>query len=534
MISKIKTSLLISLLFCSLQLQAQIKTYKINSSQNAASEVPSGNSIDEVVAYGDTVLISSSGGFSYSFDRGASWTNTSGVAAFQGMSSSALGHYGNALWVATVHSVDANGETKTAGTGLRYSLDKGQTWSAVSQPLDDAGDSLIVYGINDGVHAKKIRALPVTTAVDNIIYDVAFTRGTLWIASYAGGLRKSTDMGKSWQRVLLPSDNLNSIKPTDTLSYSLQPVAGKFGSESYLNHRVFSVVSANDSTLYVGTADGINKSTDGGISWVKFNHLNQSSSISGNFVVALGYNKTDNTVWAATWVAANPDGTEFYGVSYTKDDGATWKTCLKNEKAHNFGFKNKEVMAACDNGVFRADDSYSSWITPNSVVDKSTGIVLPNSEAYAAASEGNDVWIGTSSGLAKSDETGASMWCGTWNVFLSSPLLKSKSETYAFPNPFSPETEKLKIKYTTGGKRANVSIRIFDFGMNLVRTVIENAERGSQIHTVDGFNNETTSGVIDYWDGRDDRGILVPNGVYFYRIDTGSDEPVYGKVIVIK
>ena len=53
--------------------------------------------------------------------------------------------------------------------------------------------------------------------------------------------------------------------------------------------------------FYVGSAGGINKSTDNGISWKKFTHKNQTFPISGNFVVALSYNKYDNTIWGATW-----------------------------------------------------------------------------------------------------------------------------------------------------------------------------------------------------------------------------------------
>ncbi len=134
---------------------------------------------------------------------------------------------------------------------------------------------------------NEIRALPVTVAIQNLAYDIAFTPNTIWIATFAGGLRKSTDNGQTWKRVLLPPDNLNSISPTDTLDFCLSPVNGNFCGEGNLNHRVFSVISTNDSTLYVGTANGINKSTNGGISWTKFNAQNQPQPISGNFITAL-------------------------------------------------------------------------------------------------------------------------------------------------------------------------------------------------------------------------------------------------------
>jgi len=55
-------------------------------------------------------------------------------------------------------------------------------------------------------------------------------------------LRKSTDMGATWQRVLLPSDRVNEISPEDTIKFSLQPsreiLAGRF-----FKPQAFSVIS---------------------------------------------------------------------------------------------------------------------------------------------------------------------------------------------------------------------------------------------------------------------------------------------------
>jgi flagellar hook assembly protein FlgD len=67
-----------------------------------------------------------------------------------------------------------------------------------------------------------------------------------------------------------------------------------------------------------------------------------------------------------------------------------------------------------------------------------------------------------------------------------------------------------------------VTIRILDFGMNLVKTLIQNANRNGNI---DHFEN---------WDGRDEFGNIVSNGVYFYRIDRDSADPVYGKIMVMR
>ena len=141
------------------------------------------------------------------------------------------------FWAATAHSIDKDGQSLPEGSGLRFTTDYGQTWNSIPQPLDSQTDTIEVYGNN------SIRALPVTVAVQNLIYDIAFTPNTIWIATFAGGLRKARidslrlNQSLKWQRVLLPPDYLNSIKPTDTLNFCLQPVAGKFCSEDNLNHQ---------------------------------------------------------------------------------------------------------------------------------------------------------------------------------------------------------------------------------------------------------------------------------------------------------
>ena len=81
----------------------------------------------------------------------------------------------------------------------------------------------------------------------------------------------------------------------------------------------------------------------------------------------------------------------------------------------------------------------------------------------------------------------------------------------------------LKIKYSTDGNDQNVTIRVFDFGFNYVRTVVQNAPR-----------NRGVDGPPDFWDGKDENGNYVPNGVYFYRVDIGDNDGVYGKILVLQ
>ncbi len=525
-----KKIILFCLIIFSFDLYAQSKPFDYQLGRKRLAKIedtaPASNTIEKILIHNNIVWLATSNGLSKSTDNGASWTNYYNSKDFGTESVSSIGYNNGAIWASTWHYKEELGNNVPVGTGLRYSTDDGATWTTIQQPVDQPGDSSIVYGIN------TLRALPVTVPEQNFIYDIGFTGNTIWIASFAGGLRKSSDMGQTWQRVVLPPDYLNSIKPSDSLHFTLQPVAGAFGSESYLNHRVFSILAVDNSTIYVGTAGGINKSTDGGISWIKFNHTNQDKPITGNFILSLRKNDYDNSIWAATWKAEGQ--TESYGVSATHDGGATWDNYLTGENVLDFGFKyfgnignytGADIFVAANDGLYRSSNNGSTWINVPNIKDDVTGVEL-NTRSFRCVktnklSDGTtDIWIGSLNGLARLNEKENDFWDGSWKVFLASEQLNSTSETYAFPNPFSPSQGIIKIKYSTT-QPANVTIRILDFGMNLVRTLIQNAPRN------------LVGEHLENWDGKDEAGRIVPNGVYFYRIDIGSQKPLFGKIMVL-
>ncbi len=519
--------------FTAIVVYSQTLPYNFDMESPRSSKVsaanPASNTIEDIlVDENGTIWLGTSRGLSKSTDNGANWTNYYQTQAFGNEKVSKVGYHNGVIWAGTWHFVELFGESQVEGSGLRYSTDNGNTWVKIDQPVDDPNDTTITYGIN------TLGNLPVTVAVNNMPYDIDFTSDAVWIATFAGGLRKSTDMGETWQKVVLPPDYLDEIHPDDTLNFDLSPSAGNLGFEENLNHRVFSIKVVNDNLIYVGTAGGINKSTDGGVSWTKFKHQNQDQPISGNFIVELDYDYYTNTVWAATWKAT--DLAEFWGVSASSDGGESWQTFLPDVRAHDFGFKyaysgetltNSQPMIATEDGVFRTSNSGSTWIANPNPVDDQSGISLQSSSYRSVYGNylpdfSTDIWLGSLGGLAKINESTTSFWDGNWTVYIASQQLNEGLKAFAFPNPFSPDEERITIQYSTGGKDAEVTIRIFDFGMNLIRTVIQNASRSGAV-----------AEQKDVWDGRDENGSIVPNGVYFYRIDVGSQEPVYGKIMVL-
>ncbi|MFA7289609.1 MAG: hypothetical protein WC055_12100 [Melioribacteraceae bacterium] len=476
---------------------------------------PLSNVIERISIIGDTILVGTSKGLSVSFDKGDSWKNFYNDEVFRNESVSAVGYDSGTIWAATWHFENIAGSDIATGSGLRYSKDKGNSWIIIPQPIDDPGDSSIVYGIN------RIRALPVTTEKQNFIRDLTFYNNTIFIATNAGGIRKSNDDGKTWQRVVLPPDNLDRIKPTDTLSFSLQPVAGAFGKEANLNHIGFSLLTASTGWIYAGTAGGINVSDDGGISWVKLNNKNQDEPISGNHILAIEENPLDKSIWAATWKAEG--AAEFWGVSQSENGGISWNNYLEGERVLDFGFSKNSVFVASQEGLFQSDDKGRTWFSAPEIIDIEKNILLDTKNFRALDtyenSANNILWIGTLSGLVKY-EISTSLWNGKWDILLSSGVAATANSSFSFPNPFSPDSKKANIKYSIN-QDGDVTIRIFDFGMNLVKTVLQNASRRGGID------------LIDTWDGRDESGRIVTNVIYFYRIETGSGDPMYGKILVI-
>ena len=483
-----------------------------------AADRPLSNSAVDLLVRGDTLWVAGGKGIDFTADRGVSWTHLGDTAPFDLEDIAALEAHGGTIWASLAGSEDSDQGALPKGLGLAVSTDFGRSWTKVPQPME--ASDMSTYDIPYG--ANTIKALAVTTDINNITYDIAVTSRAVFIASFAGMLRKSTDGGATFTPVVLPPDQIDRIAPTDALDFSLSPVnRPDLGLQESYNHRVFSVHAMNDDTLWVGTAGGINLSTDGGVSWRKFTFNNQADPISGNFVVAIGHNVIGGVthVWAATINALNP--VEYRAVSVTTDMGETWRTCLRGEFTHNFGFKGDIVYAATNSGVYRSDDAGNSWIGISRFIDERSRRVAAEERCYAVAVMGDDVYVSNGDGLMRTRDDGEQFFGEEWTIFRAAQPLGSSAEAYAYPNPFAPDDEPLRIHFRTGGS-GTVSIRIYDFAMMPVRTLLQNASRAA------GTEHD------EIWDGTNDDGNLVANGVYYIEVRIGDDDPVWTKVIALQ
>ncbi|MBI5022036.1 MAG: hypothetical protein HZB59_11430 [Ignavibacteriales bacterium] len=517
-----------------------LKNYSLNEIE--ATTFPPSNSVSHTVVNNSAIYIGTGNGLAKSLDGGRSWLSFKTDPAFAYSGIFAISTYGDTIWAAMGYEKDVNGNGVQTGGGYAASFDAGNTWQHFEQVIDQNGDSIISYCppgypcIND-----SIRILPVIVPEQNVTFDISITSGSIWIASWASSLRKSTDNGQTWQRILLPLDNMNIISPTDTL-YSFAPndperkkrIFIKYDPRLNNNLLAFSVYAVSPDTIWCGTADGVNRSTDGGISWTKMNHQNQALPILGNWVISIKEQRFSGIkrLWTTNWRAQ--DNREEFGVSYSDDFGETWTNRLHGIRAYGFAFKDSIAYIATEDGIYRTNDGGENFIRISDLADHLSHQYIYSAKVYSVDVIGDSVYVGTNEGFARTIDNSENPFGKSWTIYRTFASVGNSSETYAYPNPFAPSTALpaadayVRIHYgkksgdpnSTGSR--SVTIEIFDFGMNRVRTLLNNATRPDNLE------------LDELWDGRDDKGTVVANGVYFYLVKIDDNESTYGKILVLQ
>ncbi len=402
------------------------------------------------------------------------------------------------IWAATAIDTTISGTDYAAGGGVGYSLDNGETWVWMSQPVDP-------------VDAEGMS--PTTVSVQNVTYDIAVLNDRVWIASWAGGLRYF-DMTP--ERLEAGRDSVEWVnRPPDDEEFDVL---------NNLNHRAFSI-AVMDTMLWVGTAAGINLSRDNGETWQRFSHSGTyDGTITGNFVTAMGVQEHSNgqfALWAATWVAEG--SSQYYGVSMTNDYGSTWRRVMGSienpVRAHNFAFSDTIAYVATDDGLFKSVDAGENWGQFPQIHDAASGETIYEPEIYSAATNAaapERLYAGGPGGLAISPDRG-----NRWLILRSFPLpgRNGQPNSYAYPNPFSPSRfDVVRIQYHLQNN-GSVTLEIYDFAMELLIRLVDDEWRSAGER-------------CEIWNGYGPNGAEIANGVYFYRLEVAGKES-WGKIMIL-
>jgi hypothetical protein len=457
-----------------------------------------GNGVTDLIWENSKLYVGTGYGLSITPDKGDTWQNfTEKQYGGKGGISAISIDSDSTIWIATGYDTTVQeGQDLPAGGGLRYLLNGSNEWVYIPQPKDS---------LNDTAGGKR----PTTTHVQNITYDIALLDTQIWIASFGGGIRRSLDMGQNWD-----------VITTDGLPFS----AG-----DHLNHRGFSVMAENNN-IWVGTAGGISKSSNGGYSWDRFfvgsEQIPEPGGISGNWVIALAYNSWNNSVWAVT---LSTGGDEYNSVGMTMDGGYNWQNFLVDELsdgtfARYIAFYDSAVYVATEKGVYKSINNGRTWYKFPMIIDNESGERILTDEFYSVATSPagghyHGAWLGSGDGLALSEDNGY-----TWTVFRSFVSTRERTypAVYAYPNPFSPARGTF-IRFQYDITRAGeIKIDIYNFAM----------ENVTSIRTYESNPTPNTLDRSAFWNGRDSNNRIVANGVYFFRAEV-EGKVTWGKIVVI-
>ena len=446
-------------------------------------------------------------------------------------------------------TADADQPPATAA-GFAVSTDRGATYTYRFPPLDQSRDSTVTYGVS------TLPAYPSTVSQGAAPLDVAITaRGdTIYSANFLAGLRRSTDAGATWERVVLPPDSLVVLDPRETYDFLYnpdvriplgfvdgdpdRPVFPQF-SENFI---AFSVLVDEAGTVWAGTNGGLNRSVrvEGAddFAWVRYTDAILGGALPGNQVFALETRPVADgrdEVWAVCRDSGNPftRGEEEAGVAVWRGDDdegfAVFETVLLGVVAEDVAFDDERAYVAAADGLYVSDDDGASWRIVRVYRDAAGNTLPVGPRARAVATTPDALWVGVSSatfgsqdpsaGLLKSTDGGR-----TFELFRADVAPQATGDdarpvdVYAYPNPFNPRTGDLRVRLDLDAP-SDVTVRIFDVGMNLVRTLRATGRPAGP--------NEV------FWDGQSDGGLRVANGAYIYTVEAGGDR-FSGRILVIQ
>ena len=438
---------------------------------------------------------------------------------------------------------DSDGEPQTAA-GFAFSTDGGDTWTYRFPQLDSQDDDTVVYGIS------TLTALPVIVPQQSAPFDIDYDplTGDVWVAGFASGVRRSNDMGATWDRIVLPPDTLDSIDPQTLYDFDFAPTRGGQQQNGFLG---FSVLVDEAGTVWAGTAAGVSRSDTSDIdpisgdrAWRRFAKDGTDRSIAGNFVVSIeeqpigdpafpvgSPENPRNPVWIIGWPADDPSEEINLTVWLGDDENGDpifEPKLLTSSRLFDTTFNGSSVYVAGRDGLYISDDGGITWRTVTTFRDPQ-GNVIPvdrNSGVFSVAvinpgTPEAELWAGHGDGLMKSTDGGA-----TWTAFRvnvpTNPATPTEAvpivDAYAYPNPFTPGVDgycRIRLDLTADG---TANLRIFDFGMQLVREIEAPVRAGA---------NEIL------WDGLTDSGTRIANGTYFYVVDVAGRKAT-GKILVLR
>lgn len=348
-----------------------------------------------------------------SLDFGASWIRPSSQF-LAGNTIQSLATQGNALFAGTNNKYDA-----VHPDGIYRSMDFGETWTLVYETalinvfsfcvsgshIYAATDSGVLFSSDSGNNWE-----PQNTGLTNFkVHTLSMIGTTLFAGTSGDGIFRSSDSGLTWKP---GNTGITGVVVSTLFDNGTDLFAGDVSAESYYNGGVarstdegISWRSINpdsaidyvtsfadiDNQLFMGSNEGLNISSNQGMSWLQRNAaFNQDYGM-------YAFDDLGPNLFAAT---------NGYGIFRSSDSGHSWipsdSGLPKSSRVFSFATIGNTLFEGSYNGVFRSTDTGETWERMN------TG--LTDTDIFCLASIGLDLFAGDVNyhGVLRSTDQGAS------------------------------------------------------------------------------------------------------------------------------
>jgi len=502
----------------------------------SATQEITGNDIYSLAGHGDTLWMVTRLGANFTF------ASTDSLV-WRGYKSDSLNYvigFGDATALLCLRSSSRNVTADNSVAGNRLWLHR----------HSDNADLLVDPGFTKADSLSKI-----ATSADFSAVDVAWSKGAFWLACKDGGLVRITSGGDS-ARAVFPG-SAKWVAPSQVTDTSVSGASFPHFPDTTQSVIAVKVRDASSTSpqVWVATPSAIWEFTPDDTSWEQplTAALSDPSLIFVNFRTIYVPPAPDSSApLAAITVkkgASSPEAVELF---YYDAAAESWVALTSDGfSALSFGGAGEVYVAA---GVtpevylFRQENVFSvaiGWYAFQKRMTMAAGANFPKliSDVLFLQRPGGPsaLWIATADTISPSVKNG---------LFYSLDEKKDELDTVAFRYVHSDKKLQNGLKETyaypgilnayNGGKAffaynlstpSKVTISIYDWNMDLVKTVIKDKDRPAGN---DRINGRSTNTLEDFWDGTNASGKRVAVGVYYYKLTARSGEHSFGKIIVAK
>lgn len=244
--------------------------------------------------------------------------------------------------------------------------------------------------------------------------------------------------------------------------------------------------TANGSTLFAGTTQGIYYTTNSGINWVL---------TYPGYLTAYEIKLINGAIFAAT----------YDGIWNSTNNGAHWNQVSTGSFKALESFNQNIFAGSANNGFYISTNNGLNWTQRNEgLVNTSVNSLTIIGSTIFAATNGDGIWKRPLTEIV-----------GIKNISTEIPSTFSLEQNY--PNPFNPETKirfSIPLCHSCGGRNPYATLKVFDIlGKEVATLVNQDLQPGTYETTFDASN--------------------LTSGIYYYKLTAGNYSATK-KMILIK